>query len=140
MKHYYFLLISILFMVGCKPKYTEVIQSLHPDGLKQFVNYYKITSKDSSLVMMREFYPTSEKIRIEGTYKDNKRDGMWKSWRQNGDLWSEGEFKNGQRNGITKTYHDNGKLYYSGYYKDNERTGKWVFFNEQGQKVKEENY
>lgn len=140
MKYFNLFIITILFLIGCNQKPVEVIQTLHPDGSKQIVYYYEINDKDSSLIMMREYYSTSEKIRIEGTYKDNKRDGLWKSWRNDGKVWSEGAFKNGVRDGITKTYHENGKIYYSGQYKENQRVGKWEFFNEDGQKVKEEVY
>ncbi|MDD4847661.1 MAG: hypothetical protein PHR53_02710 [Bacteroidales bacterium] len=127
-------------LIGCQPNYTEVIQTLHEDGSRRLVYYYNVHNNDSTLAMLREYYPSSPIIRIEGSFKNNERDGLWKSWREDGKLWSEGEFKAGIRDGITKVYHENGALYYSGNYKDGQRIGTWKFFNEEGKMIKEVKY
>lgn len=126
--------------MGCKPHYTEVIQTLHDDGSRQLVYYYRINQSDSTLMMMREFYPSSSQIRIEGSFKNKERDGLWKSWREDGKVWSEGSFKEGKRDGITKVYHENGKLYYTGNYNNDQRIGTWKFYSDNGKLLKEVKY
>lgn len=136
-------LIPILFgllLIACKHNYTEVIQTLHPDGSRQIVYYYEIHNSDSVLKMYREFYPSSSIIRIEGSIKNNERNGLWQSWREDGALWSEGNYLDGKRDGITKVYHENGTIYYSGQYKNDQRVGKWKFFSENGELLKEIDY
>lgn len=141
MKKIVFLFFGIIFlMVSCKPKYVEVVQTLHADGSRRAVYYYQMKGTDSVLVMMKEFYPSCENVRIEGEFKNNQRNGLWKSWRLDGKLWSEAEFKNGMHDGINNVYHENGKLYYTGIFVNNERTGMWKFYDENGNLVKEIDY
>lgn len=139
-KLFYIFILIVGFLFACKNSYTEVIQSLHADGSKQIVYFYDIQGTDSTLVKMQEFYPSSQNKRIEGFFKNNQRDGLWKSWRQDGKLWSEGEFKNGLHHGITKVYHENGQLYYSGTFQNDQRSGIWKFYDETGKLVKEVDY
>ena len=70
---------------------------------------------------------------MDGTYKNNQRDGQWIYWYENGSKWSEGFFKNGKNNGKRVTYFENGKVRYEAYYKEGIRVWRWKFFNEKGQ-------
>ena len=52
--------------------------------------------------------------------KDDKEDGPWKFYYDNGQLRYEGTYKNGKRDGPYKYYNENGQLQEEGNYKDDE--------------------
>ncbi|MBI3501819.1 MAG: hypothetical protein HY063_08500 [Bacteroidetes bacterium] len=79
-------------------------------------------------------------IKMRGYYINGKRNGQWTSFFENGNVQSEGFFKDGFRDGSAKVYYESEKLYYEGYYKDGKETGKWIFYDEQGNKIQEKDY
>lgn len=128
-----FVAITIL-AVGCGKK--KIIESTYENGNPKVVKYYH---KDGeTLVLDREvvFYE-NKTHKMEGTYKNNQRDGQWKAWYEDGTLWSEGEYKDGKREGIGIAYHENGKKYIEGMYKADMRVGLWQFYDTLGVKIKE---
>lgn len=79
-----------------------------------------------------EYYPNNQ-VHIEGKFDENdKKTGLWKSYRVDGQLWSTTEYVNGIRHGESVSYHKNGKMYYKGNYVNGKRAGKWVFYDENG--------
>ena len=50
------------------------------------------------------------KIKSEVFMNNGKKEGPYKSYYKNGQLWSEVNYIVGKRNGIYKSYHDNGQL------------------------------
>jgi len=126
----YLLLFSLLLLIACKGKLTEVAVNYFDDGTPHKVLYYDIKGRDSILVKSVEYH-LNHTIYIEGFYKDEKPHGTWKSWHDNGNLWSIGSFKRGVQVGRSKVYHKNGNLYYSGHYdKRGKSTGTWKFYDE----------
>ena len=51
-----------------------------------------------------------EGIVEKSVYKNGKREGEWKFYRENGKLEQIENFKNGKEEGEWKVYHENGKL------------------------------
>ena len=136
MKRNFIIIIGLTFSVlllisACKENLTGVIDNWFEDGTPQKVLYYRVNSnRDSILVKSVEYHP-NQNIFIEGCYKNGKREGEWKSWYDNGILWSVGNFNEGIQVGKTMTYYENGNLRYSGMYdKTGKRTGKWKFYDE----------
>ncbi len=119
---------------GCSRK--EVVESAYENGNPKVVKYYH--KKGSALVLDREvmFYENKEK-RIEGEYKNNLRNGIWKAWYEDGTIWSKGEYKDGKRNGEAISYHPNGIKYIEGMYRDDIRVGAWCFYDTTGILTKE---
>ena len=80
-------------------------------------------------------------VEMSGTMKDGKREGVWKSYYEDGSAWSETTFLIGVKNGKTISWFDNEKKRYEGAYKNGKESGKWIFWNEQGkqERVKEYN-
>lgn len=76
-------------------------------------------------------------VSLTGEMRDGKREGLWKSFYEDGTPWSEGEYKNGVRHGKTVTWFENGKMRYEGVYTNGEQSGKWRYYNENGQLEKE---
>ncbi|NOQ73820.1 MAG: hypothetical protein GQ574_17565 [Crocinitomix sp.] len=88
----------------------------------------------------QEFHETGE-LKIEGNYDDNEaRHGLWVSYYETGIKWSESHYTHGTRNGHSITFFPNGKVRYVGEYTDDKQVGHWVFYDEEGNIVKEEDY
>jgi hypothetical protein len=66
----------------------------------------------------------------ELNYKDDKRDGRFKKWHNNGQLWWECTFKDDKLEGSYKQWYDNGQLWEICTYKKGKRDGpykKWHY-------------
>ena len=79
-------------------------------------------------------YPNGN-FKMHGMMKDGKREGLWKSFYENGLQWSETTFEAGIKNGKTTTWYENGKKRYEGFYKNDVESGKWIYWNEKGEEV-----
>jgi antitoxin component YwqK of YwqJK toxin-antitoxin module len=128
---------ALLMFVACNRTTTETEK--YEDGKIKVEKTYKKVNGEKELIKEVHYHPNGQKY-IEGNYKDNKREGYWASWFENGQLWSEGEFRNGLSEGKRTVYHENGKVYYEGNFKDGERVGVWRFFNDAGVLTTETDY
>ena len=79
---------------GCSHK--KVIEATYENGNPRIVRYYH--KKAGKLLVEREivYYP-NEQVKMDGKFKNEEREGLWKAWYENGKLWSEGEYKAGKR-------------------------------------------
>lgn len=99
-----------------------------------------------------------------GTYKDNKREGVWKFYAETGEVLRETNYANDQKNGLEKKFNlksiqteetnyvndkKEGKywkknpkdiLEQEGNYKNDLKDGAWVFYYSDGAKKSDENY
>lgn len=132
------ILVTWLLFGGCEPKTYEQIETTWPDGSQQMSRHYK-TEEMKDAVFETHFYDSGSK-RVAGPLKNEKRDGKWEAWYEDGTLWSVGYFKEGIENGTKTVYFENGKKYYEGPIKNDERVGTWKFWDEEGNLVKEINY
>lgn len=71
-------------------------------------------------------------VKMKGLMKDGKREGLWKSWYEDGTPWSETTFSAGIKNGPTTTWFPNGKKRYQGFFSNDTESGKWKFWDENG--------
>jgi len=99
------ILLTILFLsLLSSPSWSETFDDLvERDGI-----YYKKFSD----------VPFSGKLtgKDKGLIKNGKREGVWFSYWNNGQLWSKGNYKNGEREGKWVYYNMDGTL-------DRERSG-----------------
>jgi antitoxin component YwqK of YwqJK toxin-antitoxin module len=133
------LLIALLAILtfGCTQK--KVIEATYENGNPRIVRYY--LKKAGKLLLAREIvYYENTRVKMEGEYKNDERDGLWKAWYENGNLWSEGAYKEGKRNGPGIAYHPNGKKYIEGMYRDDARVGAWKFYDTTGVLTREVNF
>ncbi|HNY03134.1 MAG TPA: hypothetical protein PKG48_11130 [Bacteroidales bacterium] len=130
--------ILLFALVSCRSEH-KVIEETWPDGTPKRVCIYHGRGKDKELIRETTYY-ANKQIQMDGTYKDDKREGQWTYWYENGNKWSEGVFVKGKSEGRRVTYFENGKVRYEGYYKDDNRVGKWRFFDETGRLLQEVDY
>ena len=131
-------LLTVALIVGCEKKTYERVETTWPDGAPQMSRNYK-TEEMKEAVFETHFYDSGSK-RVAGPLKNEKRDGKWEAWYEDGTLWSVGYFTEGVENGTKTVYFENGKKYYEGPIKNDQRTGTWKFWDEEGKLVKEVNY
>lgn len=128
-------LASITF--ACGPK--KVVEEKYENGSPKLVKYYEKINGEEQVVREQQFYE-NEKMKMEGSYTDQKRTGVWKAWYENGNLWSEGAFIDGKRDGVGKVYYEDGKLFIEGSYAADRKVGIWRFYDEKGNIIKEADY
>ncbi len=131
------ILAAMLF--ACSPEIERVVVQTYPDGKIELEQYFIFKERDSILVKEIGYYPDGQK-RIEGEYRDGKREGQWTYWFSNGNRWSEARYKTGLRNGKSTVWYENGRKYFEGSYRMGERTGRWRFWDEEGNLLKQVNY
>jgi antitoxin component YwqK of YwqJK toxin-antitoxin module len=137
MKKILFIALIAAFAFGCSEK--KVVESTYENGNPRVEKFYD--KKGGELVLEREIvYYENKQKKMDGTFREDQRDGKWKAWYENGNLWSEGEYKDGKRNGPGIAYHENGKKYIEGMYRDDSRVGPWKFYDTTGVLLKEVNF
>ena len=115
------ILLTILFLsLLSSPSWSETFDDLvERDGI-----YYKKFSD----------VPFSGKLtgKNKGLIKNGKREGVWFSYWNNGQLYSKGNYKNGKKEGAWVFYWDIGQLMRKGNYKNGKREGAWVEYEKDG--------
>ena len=132
-----FSLALILFSCGSKKSF-ESVEETYPDGTSKLIKYYK-SEKKEILVKAIHYYEDGQK-KMEGAFKNDKRDGQWSYWYPDGKLWSQAVYTEGIANGLKTVWHDTGKKYYEGQLTYDKRTGIWKFWDADGNFVKEIDY
>jgi antitoxin component YwqK of YwqJK toxin-antitoxin module len=138
MKRHLAVLLIALIVVSCN-RQRSVIEEKYSDGSPKRVCLYTGNGEDRQLIRETTYYPNG-KLQMDGTYKNNQREGQWIYWYDNGSKWSEGSFREGKNDGKRLTYFKNGKVRYEAYYSNNVRVGKWKFFDESGKLLQEIDY
>jgi antitoxin component YwqK of YwqJK toxin-antitoxin module len=136
--HYLLILISLSVLASCNSE-SKVVEESYPDGSPKRVCIYLGKGEARELIRETTYY-ANKKPQMEGAYKNNKREGKWMYWYENGNVWSEGFFINGKSDGKRTTFFENGKVRYEGSYKEDMRVGKWRFFDENGRLLQEVDY
>ena len=103
MKRITFLIISVVFMVGCSKPIDEK-NLVNRDGIKYKKNKEKpFNGKTVSI------YDNNQK-ELEGFYKNGKKDGQFTYWFKNGNKLKEGIFKDGKQVGSPKKWNEDGSV------------------------------
>ena len=74
------------------------------------------------------------KRNIQGKIIDGKREGIWTTYSEMGNLKLRLHYKNGNLE-FSEAYYENGNLKSRGYYKNSEPTGLWESFDEDGKLI-----
>lgn len=132
MRRMYFLLLAGLLafsQLSCAPREArETIVSKYENGQPRVVQQ---TGTKSSEIIELHYY-ASGKVHMQGPIVDGQRHGLWKSWYEDGILWSEGSFEQGLRHGKGVVYHPGGLKHIEGEYENGKKTGIWQAWDETG--------
>ena len=108
------------------------------DGEKQ-----EFVAELTKLDVKKEYY-TDGKIKIQATYKDDKPEGVWREYNEEGEIESSYIYKNGliigegiiteqgERDGNWKEYFDDGALKGEGSYDHDIKAGPWKYYHRSG--------
>ena len=67
---------------------------------------------------IRTHYYRNGRKRAQGPWKEEKMEGQWTFWREDGNLWQEGGFKEGAKHGLFRRWDREGNLEYQEEFKD----------------------
>ncbi|MHC4729893.1 MAG: hypothetical protein ACYS6Z_04775, partial [Planctomycetota bacterium] len=81
--------------------------------------------------------PLKKGTRREGAYRDGKRNGVWRWWHANGQLWHTGEWRDGKAVGAHRIWNASGKLAEARQYENGRGTGNWTWWHSNGQRRRE---
>lgn len=89
----------------------------------------------------REYYPGKRQLKIAGPLDaEDKRNGAWESYFENGQMNSTTYFIHGIKEGHSIVYHPNGTIHYVGEYKNDQKIGLWLTYNNQGELISEDSF
>jgi antitoxin component YwqK of YwqJK toxin-antitoxin module len=135
-----FLVIIVMSCLSCNSGSIEKKQPVKKEAKEIQTDFTFGNKKDSVVTGEQIHYHKNGVIEMRGMMKDNKREGLWKSWYENGLPWSETTFKEGKKNGKTTTWYDNGNKRYEGFFTNDRESGRWTFWKEDGSILDYKNY
>lgn len=74
------------------------------------------------------------------SYVKGVKEGLWRTWHTNGQLYKEGTSINNKEHGEYKEYFENGTLRYHYHYDMGKKTGRWLGWYEDGTPYTERNF
>jgi len=131
MKQFIFLLLIIfistsVFSQGKKCCSGDTINQIDANKAKQG---YWVKCNDAKTMVLEE-----------GRYTNNKKEGVWRKYFDNGKIKSEIVYLNNNPDGFAKFYYENGGISEEGIWKGSKWVGKYKFYHENGKPSYEWNY
>lgn len=143
MKKAIFILFYVCFLFSCRNEKSG--EKNENDSIEKKIDTSTINQINIKKTSIHEDGPFVEKyengqIKIEGTYKNGTRFGLWKSYYDDGTHCSEDYFEDGKKNGKTATFYKTGRVRYIGYFTWDKPSGVWEFYSEDGKLDKQKDY
>ena len=123
------------------------------DKIEEYVDGNLVTGSDSVMVLdIRKEYYDDGRLKMVGSYRDNKRQGTFREYSEDGvplnSYFYENDIKTGEglldslglRQGPWKLFYLSGELRAEGEYKDGKKEGPWKFYFRDGKKEQQGNY
>jgi arylsulfatase A-like enzyme len=137
------LLFLLIFAAACQnpcPEGGNLMGTGRIEGGKQWCSLKKgEKGKPIRHGLYVEWY-TPEQKKLEGKFKNGRRDGTWTAWYPNGKKKDEGQWRNGKTDGLWSYWYRNGQLRKKGIRKGGNFLGKWMSWHEDGQLRSEETF
>lgn len=116
-----------------KNVYQEIV-AVNQDSTPKIVYSYKLDDqgKPTKEKVHETHYFSSKKKYIDGGIKNDKREGPWFAYYENGKINTEAFYVDGKENGDYKVYYENGNLHYAGHYNMGTCEGEWLFYSPDG--------
>lgn len=116
MKYTIFLIIAFLTF-GCRDHQASRDQGLAGPNQQDKLNF---TDNNGLKQGPWEIYKNDMLI-AKGNYEDNKEEGIWVYWHENGNKKAEGNFKDGKKIGLWVEWYDDDVLMWKGTWKNGKR-------------------
>jgi antitoxin component YwqK of YwqJK toxin-antitoxin module len=112
------------------------ITTLQNDMIQKLENYTDGIKNGISIVIDKKGHLISQEF-----YKNGELDGLSIHFNGYSEMpSSEINYRKGKKNGLSRTYYDNGKIQEESTYKEDIKTGTTKWFNKSGKRVAEYNY
>ena len=111
---------SLIYWKKDMTLFTGVATISYKDGLLSSSRTYKNGKKNG---LWREWYENGQ-LKWTGTYKDEKEVGLWRGWYENGNKRGEWNWKDGKWDGLQRHWHENGQLWFEINSKNGEEISK----------------
>ena len=136
------LILSLIFTVMLSSPSNSEVLICKFIGWNCSVNFKDLVRRDGLFFKKRTDNPYTGKSTgdEQGSLKDGKREGLWGSYYDEGQLSSKGNYKNGYSDGPWFYYHSNGQLSSKGNYKNGYSDGPWFHYYSNGQLQIKGNY
>lgn len=132
---------TLLFFASCSSseQRTHVVEKFE-NGMVKVERTFAVNGQDSVPIGETTFYKTGA-TKLQGSLNENgEREGEWKAYFTNGQIWSEGSFEKGLREGKSIVYFPNGQKRSEGNYQEGKQVGNWKFWSETGELVEEKTF
>ena len=111
---------SLIYWKKDMTLFTGVATISYKDGLLSSSRTYKNGKKDE---LWRGWYENGQ-LESEWNYKDGEWDGLWRGWYENGNKRGEWNWKDGKWDGLQRHWHENGQLWFEINSKNGEEISK----------------
>lgn len=103
---------------------------------------HRSTADIGGSVLVNDYvkYYKSKQLAEKGVFDNGLKDGLWKSWHENGNLAKIEKWKNGSRHGNFITYTENGEKKVEGTYRNHKKHGTWIDYVSQDTLVYEKGF
>jgi hypothetical protein len=144
-KSAFFVLICSVLVVACKQNTNSTDGGVPPqpanNTMKSDTFVHPAVPANPKIVdgMNITRWPNG-KVKMQGNYKDGKRQGEWQSFFESGKINSDEFFVDGQTNGKVTVYYENGKKRYEGENNNGKLSGVWNYWDEKGKLTRSVDY
>lgn len=107
----------------CSDEKCELWRGFYQSGEKKWETAYK---KDKREGIFRRWTKEGN-LFVEGYHLDDQKTALWR-WRKNKKIQVEGSYLKGKKDGLWKYYNEKEKLKGEGYFKEGLRIGKWKWY------------
>jgi len=107
-------------------KVVQYYREFYPKGeLKLEYTYYLVNGKKVEHGTFTKWYENG-RVMIQGTYRNGKKDGLWRECLRDGSPKMEGTYKNGVKEGLWTVFYPSGRKHFEGMYRNGVRDGEWI--------------
>lgn len=105
--------------------------------VEKTINGFKFDEKEDGVW---KWWHDNGQLSWEENWKDGKQNGIRRSWRANGKLHAKDSFVDGKKNGRSLQWYDTGEFESQGFWKNNKKHGHWIRWLEDGTPWVDENW
>ena len=125
------LFVTCLWLVSCTSTEEKTVEK--PLSKEELVEI-----KDG---IYTEWYPGKKQIKYRGGQDEqDKRNGVWTFYSENGKELSVTVYEHGIRQGFTVVKYPTGVIHYRGEYKNDKTVGVWTTYDEKGNVINETDF
>lgn len=108
-------------------------REFYPEGGLKLEYTYYLDAKGRKIErgLFTKWYDNGQ-VMIEGTFKDGKKEGIWKEFLCNGVMKTEGGYQGGVKEGLWIIYYPGGQKHFEGLYHNGEKEGEWIEYTADG--------